>query len=122
KPKLELLADLEYESSRFIRNLQDRKVMPKSREPANQFTGGREESKVVGYGKSKLIDLGLVKGRSSRVGWSETGCLVWSAQPVHNQVLFGTLDRTSDVTDVNRSIFRFLLFIVDPPKWSNALR
>uniref|UniRef100_A0A8R1HNF7 Nup96 domain-containing protein n=1 Tax=Caenorhabditis japonica TaxID=281687 RepID=A0A8R1HNF7_CAEJA len=99
KPKLELLADLEYESSRFIRNLQDRKVMPKSREPANQFTGGREESKVIGYGKSKLIDLGLVKGRSSRVGWSETGCLVWSAQPVHNQVLFGTLDRTSDVTD-----------------------
>ncbi|CAI2348329.1 unnamed protein product [Caenorhabditis sp. 36 PRJEB53466] len=99
KPKLEFLADLEYESSRFIRNLQDLKVMPKSREPTNQFNGGREERKMLGFGRSKTIDLGVAKGRSARVGWSENGCLVWSAQPVHNHVLFGTLDRTSDVDD-----------------------
>lgn len=100
KPKLELLADLEYESSRFIRNLQDLRVMPKSHEPANHFDGGNPAKKMIGYGKSRLIDLGVVMGRSSTVGWSENGCFVWSAQPAHNQVLFGTLDRSSDVSEV----------------------
>nr|pir hypothetical protein ZK328.5b - Caenorhabditis elegans [Caenorhabditis elegans] len=99
KPKLELLADLEYESSRFIRNLQELKVMPKANDPAHRFHGGGHSAKMIGYGKSKLIDIGIVKGRSSHVGWSETGCLVWSAQPRHNQVLFGTIDRTSDVNE-----------------------
>lgn len=99
KPKLELLNDLEYESSRFIRNMQELKVMPKPREPAHQFHGGGHAAKMIGYGKSKQIDLASVKGRSSQVGWSETGCLVWSCQPTHNEILFGTLDRTSDVNE-----------------------
>ncbi|KAF1762420.1 hypothetical protein GCK72_010682 [Caenorhabditis remanei] len=101
KPKLELLMELEYESSRFIQNLQELKVMPKPKEPEHRFHGGGHAAKMIGYGKSTLTDLAIVKGRSSRVGWSETGCLVWSSQPTHNQILFGTLDRTSDETLVS---------------------
>ncbi|CAP28760.2 Protein CBR-NPP-10 [Caenorhabditis briggsae] len=99
KPKLELLNDLEYESSRFIRNMQELKVMPKPKEPAHRFNGGARETKMIGYGKSKLIDLAVVKGRNSRIGWSETGSLVWSSQPIHNEILFGTIDRASDVNE-----------------------
>ncbi|EGT35638.1 CBN-NPP-10 protein [Caenorhabditis brenneri] len=99
KPKLEILNELEYESSRFIKNMQELKVMPKQMEPSHQFHGGSRASKMIGYGKSKMIDFGVVKGRTSQVGWSETGALVWSNQPNHNQIMLATLDRSSDVNE-----------------------
>uniref|UniRef100_A0A1I7TES5 Nuclear pore complex protein Nup98-Nup96 n=1 Tax=Caenorhabditis tropicalis TaxID=1561998 RepID=A0A1I7TES5_9PELO len=106
KPKLEILNDLEYESNRFIRNMQELKVMPKAKDPEHQFHGGSRASRMIGYNKSKLLDMGLVKGRTSRVGWSETGCLAWSAQPNYNQILFGTIDRASDVNEVSSGFWR----------------
>ncbi|CAB3402802.1 unnamed protein product [Caenorhabditis bovis] len=97
KPKIEMLIDLEYESSKYLKHILDVKSIPKCVEAQHRFTGGISETKTIGYKKSKYIDLALVKGRSCRVGWSAMGTIVCSAQPEDNQILWGTVDRGSDV-------------------------
>ncbi|CAD6187915.1 unnamed protein product [Caenorhabditis auriculariae] len=99
KIKLELLAQLELETSRMVKsNFLDEQVVAKCVNPTRCFEGGFLESKMAGFKVSQLIDSGCVRGRSARVGWSAAGTLVCSEQPTSNAVLFMSVDRSAEVS------------------------
>ncbi|CAI5445511.1 unnamed protein product [Caenorhabditis angaria] len=108
KPKIEILSDLEYESSRYLKAMLNVKnKMPNCVDPKNRFDGGKiEEKDLIGFGKSRFIDLGIAHGRSCRVGWSEMSWMCCSGQPKDNQILLCEVERG---IEMNEEIVRNML-------------